>query len=101
MAHENEWNRYTISARTHSEAAETAAQLDWWLHCWTWKEADTEHVVITEHAPPGGHPSWQSYTEQAEKLRQAAQRARKTPARRATDGATPAEADDNPSRERQ
>lgn len=33
----DQWNRFVIHAPTHGEAAHIAANLSWWLHCWTWE----------------------------------------------------------------
>lgn len=46
--HANEWHRFVLRSRIHREAAELAADLDWWLHCWDWEEADVDGVCIED-----------------------------------------------------
>lgn len=52
--HAHEWDRFVISSPTHTEAAEIAARLGWWLHCWTWAAAG--HYAITDHGKPEDCP---------------------------------------------
>jgi hypothetical protein len=51
MAHENEWDRFLIYARTMREAARAAADRNLWLHSWLWVESDEDPRV--EEAPIG------------------------------------------------
>lgn len=52
--HAHEWDRFTVHSPTHREAAEVAARLGWWLHCWTWVEDD--HYAITDHETRQARP---------------------------------------------
>ncbi len=42
----DERDRYVIQSRTFHEAAEYAAEMDWWLHSWQWEEADCELRIL-------------------------------------------------------
>jgi hypothetical protein len=35
---ENNWNKYVIECATHRQASVIAADMDLWLHAWTWLE---------------------------------------------------------------
>lgn len=41
-------DRYVLRCRTFREASEYAAESDWWLHSWTWEEADTDLQVVDQ-----------------------------------------------------
>lgn len=44
----NNWNKYIIQAPTYKEAANIAADRNWWLHCWQYLEGTEVRVFVNE-----------------------------------------------------
>lgn len=44
----DQWNRFIVHAPTHREAADIAADLSWWTHCWTWEENVDTYIIDTQ-----------------------------------------------------
>lgn len=46
--HDNEWDRFMVRSRSFHDAAEVAAHLGWWLHCWQWKQHYRDEILIID-----------------------------------------------------
>lgn len=46
--HIEEWSRFEIVAPDFKSASRVAAQLDWWLHCWSWVEGPADKITIND-----------------------------------------------------
>ena len=49
--HADEWDRFLVTSYSFHDAAELAANLGWWLHCWTWEQKETSEIIITDSTP--------------------------------------------------
>lgn len=46
--HDHEWDRFLIRSYSFHDAAELAALLGWWLHCWQWKQCESKSIITVE-----------------------------------------------------
>ena len=46
--HDGEWDRFLIISHSFHDAAELAANLGWWLHCWTWRQEETNEITVID-----------------------------------------------------
>lgn len=45
---ENERDRYILRCFDFWDAAEYAAEQDWWLHSWKWEYADSDEIEVVD-----------------------------------------------------
>jgi hypothetical protein len=70
--HAHEWRRFVIRSSTFKQAANLAADLGWWLHCWTWEHGEVDEPGIVENPPPEPHATWETYVAHQDAQRLAA-----------------------------
>ena len=56
--HTDQWGRFTVHSPDFASASQLAAELGWWLHCWTYRHCPQGELRIEENEPPGQR-GWQ------------------------------------------
>ena len=46
--HDGEWDRFLVQSFSFHDAAEVAAQLGWWLHCWKWEQVAGDDIIVVD-----------------------------------------------------